>query len=61
MKKEKIHKILKSFNITSVLFFVMSCISISFAWFAFSNSTNSNVALDVSARHIKIGENNSTT
>lgn len=61
MKKEKIHKILKSFNITSVLFFVMSCISISFAWFAFSNSTNSNVALDVSAWHIKIGENNSTT
>lgn len=61
MKKEKIHKILKSFNITSVLFFVMSCISISFAWFAFSNSTNSNVALDVSAWHIKIGEDNNTT
>lgn len=42
------------FNITTIFFFLLSGISFTFAWFAYSNIVHSSLEIDVSAWHIEL-------
>lgn len=58
--KQKISRILIRLNISSIFFFVLSLISITLAWFAFSNIVTNNMEIGIKAWNIKISDETST-
>lgn len=60
INKDRIRKKLVKFNLTSIFFFILSLVSTTFAWFAFSNVVNNNLEIEVKAWDVNIteGENN---
>lgn len=50
---------LKKFNFTSIMFFVFSLISATFAWFAFTNIVDNDVQIDIKAWKVDISEGDS--
>ena len=50
---------LKKVNISTIFFFVLSLISSTFAWFAYSNVVDSNISVEVKSWDIDITEDNS--
>ena len=55
---ERIKNKLVKVNLTSVLFFAVSMISITLAWFAYTNTVSSNMNIDLKAWNVKITNNN---
>ena len=43
-----------SLNITTIFFFLLSCVSFTFAWFAYSNVVHTELEIGVSAWHIQL-------
>lgn len=60
INKDRLKRKIVGFNFTSFLFGVLSLISITFAWFAFSNTINNNMEIGISAWTIDI-KNKDTT
>lgn len=54
LNKVRIRKKIISFNLTSFFFLILSCISLTFAWFAYNSVLKSNLEIDVSAWNIEI-------
>ena len=50
---------LKKINFTSIMFFVFSLISATFAWFAFSNIVDNDMQIDIKAWKVDISEGDS--
>ena len=55
---ERIKSKLVKVNFTSILFFAVSLISITLAWFAYTNTVSSNMNIDLKAWNVKITKNN---
>lgn len=45
-----------SLNVTTIFFFLLSCISFTFAWFAYNNVVQTSVEIGVSAWHIELND-----
>lgn len=43
-----------SFNLTTIFFFLLSCISLTFAWFAYTNVVQTDIEIGVTAWHIEL-------
>ena len=56
LNRKRIRKKIVGFNFTALFFFLLSCISFTFAWFAYSNVVKSNIEIGVSAWHIEFSE-----
>lgn len=56
--RQRIHRILIRINITSIFFFVLSLISVTLAWFAFSNIVTNNMEVSIKAWNISINDEN---
>lgn len=56
--RQRIHRILIKINITSIFFFVLSLISVTLAWFAFSNIVTNNMEVSIKAWNISINDEN---
>ena len=56
LNRKRIRKKIIGFNFTALFFFLLSCISFTFAWFAYSNVVNTNIEIGVSAWHIEFSE-----
>lgn len=54
--KQRIHRILVKINITSIFFFILSLISVTLAWFAFSNIVSNNMEISIKAWDININD-----
>lgn len=50
---------IKKLNFTSIMFFVFSLVSATFAWFAFSNIVDNDVQIDIKAWKVDISEGDS--
>ena len=55
---ERIKSKLVKVNFTSILFFAVSLISITLAWFAYTNTVSSDMNIDLKAWNVKITRNN---
>lgn len=56
LNKKRIVKKLKKLNFATVFFFIMSLISTTFAWFAFSNVVNNNMEINVKSWQVNIND-----
>jgi len=54
LNRIRIRKKIISFNLTSFFFLILSCISLTFAWFAYQSVIKTNLEIDVSAWNIEI-------
>lgn len=54
--KQRIQRVLIKINITSIFFFVLSLISVTLAWFAFSNVVSNNMEISIKAWNININD-----
>lgn len=57
LNKKRIVKKLKKLNFATVFFFIMSLISTTFAWFAFTNVVNNNMEINVKTWQVDINDN----
>lgn len=60
LNKKRIVKKLKKLNFATVFFFIMSLISTTFAWFAFSNVVNNNMEINVKSWQVNINDSEGT-
>lgn len=58
LNKKRVRKKIVSFNIVSFFFFVLSCISLTFAWFAYNNVIKMGMEIEVSSWSIEIKDEN---
>ena len=58
LNRKRIKRKIIGFNFTTLFFFLLSCISFTFAWFAYSNVVKSKIEIGVSAWHIEFSEGN---
>lgn len=54
LNRKRVKKKIISFNFTALFFFLLSCISLTFAWFAYNNVVKTNIEIGVSAWHIEL-------
>lgn len=54
LNKIRIGKKIISFNLTSFFFLILSCLSLTLAWFAYTSVVKNNLEIDVSAWNIEI-------
>ena len=55
---KRLIKKVKKLNFTSIMFLVLSLISSTFAWFAFTNIVDNDMNIDIKAWKVNISENN---
>ena len=56
LNRKRIKSKIIGFNFTALFFFSLSCISFTFAWFAYNNVVKSKIEIGVSAWHIAFSE-----
>lgn len=54
LNRKRIKKKIISFNVTAFFFFLLSCISLTFAWFAYNNIIQTSIEIGVTAWHIEL-------
>ena len=54
LNRKRIKSKIIGFNFTALFFFSLSCISFTFAWFAYNNVVKSKIEIGVSAWHIEL-------
>lgn len=60
LNKKRIVKKLKKLNFATIFFFIMSLISTTFAWFAFTNVVNNNMEINVKTWKVDINDSEGT-
>lgn len=54
LNRKRIKRKIIGLNLTTIFFFLLSCVSFTFAWFAYSNVVQTGVEIGVSAWHIEL-------
>ena len=56
LNRKRIRKKIISLNFTAIFFFLLSCVSLTFAWFAYNNVVKSKIEIGVNAWHIEFSD-----